>query len=177
MEELYKNARAYYEAAPEKIRRLANEFFAEMDRDGDRKVKLHEYLPFMKARGYAQMSNPRFFSMLDIGEKGYLQFWDVMALYYIVISGRPFCDGCGVFVIGTFFTCMKCFNDSKAVISTTSCTSSTNSTFNICSGCFQKGSYIHDHKEFLDNFLLLQFGRVGASLKEQHDLESHKVKN
>ncbi|GKC17150.1 serine/threonine-protein phosphatase [Tanacetum coccineum] len=60
--------------------------------DGDGKIDQKEFLEFMWDEGCLQMKNPSFFKQLDLDGNGTLDFVDVMTLYYIVKSGRPFCD-------------------------------------------------------------------------------------
>ncbi|KAF3457587.1 hypothetical protein FNV43_RR02245 [Rhamnella rubrinervis] len=108
MEELHKTAEIHYNVSPENIRKLANEFYREMDQNDDAQVSLQD--------------------------------------------GRPFCDGCGVFINGTFFTCAECFGKKT-------------STFNVCVDCLGCGSFVHNHKNFVDNFFLLESKRK-AGLSE-----------
>ncbi|XP_068331355.1 uncharacterized protein [Pyrus communis] len=77
-----------------------------------------------------------------------------MTLFYIVYSGKPFCNGqCRKFIKGVYFACVKCFDDYA--------TDATN-TFNVCPACYADGKYVHGHDKFLDNFLLLQRNRMTA---------------
>ncbi|KAL5542419.1 hypothetical protein UlMin_010129 [Ulmus minor] len=141
MEQLHKIAQAYYHAAPENIKQSAKEFIKRMDTNGDGNVKLHEFLAFTKKEGYVQMSNPHFFNDLIWNDS--FGFWEGMTLYYIVQSGRPFCDGCGTFIKGMYFTCVQCFEKGKS--------------FNIGISCFGSRSYVHEHQDqFLDNFYCLR---------------------
>ncbi|CBI23728.3 unnamed protein product, partial [Vitis vinifera] len=139
-------ADAYYKAGAEDIKQLAHDFFNSMDLNGDRRVILREYLAFTEKRGYIRMSNQEWFRKLDKDRKGSLGFHDVMTLCYIVKSGRPFCKGCGEFMSGVFFTCVKCFDHSP-------------SCFSVCLQCYESNNIEHEHKEFLDNFALLEAKR------------------
>ncbi|KAL5542411.1 hypothetical protein UlMin_010121 [Ulmus minor] len=156
MEELHLLAKIYYRTAPQNIKQYADEFFREMDINKDGKVKLHEFLAFMKNGGYFQMYNPHFFDDLKTTEHDYIRFWEVMTLYYILVSRRPFCDGCGTFIKGTFFTCVTCFESDKK-------------SFNICINCFDHGPYNHEHdrSQYLDNFLLLERSRAIAEYQRK----------
>ncbi|KAL5542771.1 hypothetical protein UlMin_010481 [Ulmus minor] len=154
MKELHKIAWAYYEVgAPENIKEEVREFFRKMactkkEDQLDHKVKLRKFLAFTEKEGLSKMSNSKFFKDLIFTEgNDYIGFWEIVTLYYILVSGRPFCDGCGNFIKGTFFTCGKCFH-------------SKNASFNICVSCFEKQKYKHEHKDqFLDNVLLLELSR------------------
>ncbi|KAF3457572.1 hypothetical protein FNV43_RR02230 [Rhamnella rubrinervis] len=112
----HKNAELFYNVSPENIRKLANEFYREMDQNDDGQVSLQE----------------------------------------------PFCDGCGVFINGMFFTCAECFGKKT-------------STFNVCVDCLGCGSFVHNHKNFVDNFFLLESKRK-AGLSEVK-FETRQTKN
>ncbi|PQP94086.1 uncharacterized protein Pyn_25905 [Prunus yedoensis var. nudiflora] len=152
MEELRQTAFAYYKDAPEQIRRWVDEFFLEMDHDGDDQVSLHEFLTYMEMHeDCMHLSNPRFFDELKKEGSEELDFLDVVTLFYIVYSGKPFCNGdCKKFVKGVYFTCVKCFDHASDAAN----------TFNVCTACYVDGKYVHGHKKFLDNFLLLQTKRM-----------------
>ncbi|KAF5950600.1 hypothetical protein HYC85_012593 [Camellia sinensis] len=78
---------------------------------------------------------------------------EVMSLYYIIKSGRPFCEGCDEFIPGMFFTCSECFENG------------TNNPFCVCPMCFENERFIHpSHKSnlFLDNYTLLEAKRQSA---------------
>ncbi|KAI5348193.1 hypothetical protein L3X38_001080 [Prunus dulcis] len=154
MEELRQTAFAYYKDAPEQIRRLVDEFFLEIDHDGDDRVSLHEFLTYMEMHeDCTHLSNPRFFDELKKEASEELDFLDVVTLFYIVYSGKPFCNGdCKKFVKGVYFTCVKCFDHASDAAN----------TFNVCTACYVDGKYVHGHKKFLDNFLLLQTKRMEA---------------
>lgn len=167
MDELHKTAEAYYNVSTENIKKRANEFFREMDQNDDGQVSLQEYLAFMKNQRYTNMNNPYFFKKLSKqgNDETYLTFLEVMTLFYIIESGRPFCDGCGDFISGMFFTCVECFESKR-------------STFNVCVDCFICGNYVHNHKDFMDNFLLLESKRkVGVEGGKSGTREMEVTKN
>ncbi|XP_042034549.1 platelet binding protein GspB-like isoform X2 [Salvia splendens] len=120
-----------------------------MDLDGNREINLDEFLSFMRQQGYyKKMQNCSFFQMLDTSGRGTLAFMDVITFYYIIKSGRPFCDSCHRFIPGTFFSCVKCFNQLR-------------DSFTLCTSChLNTNKYHHKHDGrsalFLDNFTLLQ---------------------
>ncbi|KAK9906027.1 hypothetical protein M0R45_000106 [Rubus argutus] len=76
-------------------------------------------------------------------------------------SGRPFCNGhCKNFIKGSYFTCVKCYDNSS-------------DTFNVCAACYLDGKYVHQHRNFLDNYLLPEAKRREAlSLKLQREASS-----
>ncbi|XP_058203132.1 uncharacterized protein LOC131317616 isoform X2 [Rhododendron vialii] len=93
------------------------------------------------------MGSSQFFKELDNNNNGTLEFMEVMALFYIIKSGRPFCGGCGEFIPDMYFTCSVCFD-------------SGNDLFCICSNCFQRNDFSHHHSQFLDNYALLEAKRM-----------------
>ena len=163
MEELLKTAQIYYKSSSTDLKELAHKFFKSLDFDGDEKVSLHEFLGFMREEGHKKMSNRHFFKELDKDGSGTLEFMEVMALYYIIKSGRPFCEGCNTFIPGMFFTCTECYENIP-------------DSFSLCPDCFNNGQYIHDHKQFLDNYALLEAKRKEAidKRKEAH-ASQHQV--
>lgn len=123
MEELHDIATAHYEAGNRKVQELAHEFFDSMDTDGDGHVDLPEFLIFMRQEGYAHLGNPHFFNELDRDGDGSLDFFEVMTVYYIIKSGRPFCSWCGNFIPGIFFSCAECYKSPRG-------------SFNLCRVCY-----------------------------------------
>lgn len=102
---LSKIAKSHRAASPE-VKSMAEDFFGSMDADGDWRVEIEEFLSFVREQGYAHMHNNTFFKELDIDGNGSLGFWEVMTLYYIIKSGRPFCGRCGDFIPGIYFSCV-----------------------------------------------------------------------
>ncbi|KAK4405991.1 hypothetical protein Sango_0605600 [Sesamum angolense] len=164
MEKLREIARAHYRAGSLKVQDLAYEFFKTMDTNGDGRVDLSEFLTFMRHEGYSQMHSPYFFNELDHDGNGALDFSEVMTLYYIIKSGRPFCDGCGNFIPGIFFSCVECFKNPQ-------------SPFNLCHDCYRSAICNHNHDgrvQFLDNYTLLEAKRDEA-LAQTAGINSNKV--
>ncbi|KAK6914168.1 EF-hand domain [Dillenia turbinata] len=149
MESLRKIATTYYNKGSEHVKQLVKEFFNSMDINGDGQISLHEFLSFMKEEGYSQMSNPFFFKVLDKDGNNILDFDEVLMLYYVMRSGRRFCEGCGCFLDGMYLTCVSCFETDAH-------------SFCICFDCYCDNKYIHKHSNFLDNFALLEMKRQEA---------------
>ncbi|KAF7150274.1 hypothetical protein RHSIM_Rhsim02G0044800 [Rhododendron simsii] len=150
MEVLVTTARLYYNKSSVDIKRAAYEFFLSLDINNDGKVCLHGFLGFMRDKGQVKMGSSQFFKELDKDNNGTLEFMEVMALYYIIKSGRPFCGGCDEFIPGMYFTCSICFNNG-------------NDLFCVCPNCFQGEHYRHEHAQFLDNYALLETKRMHGS--------------
>ncbi|KAK6161190.1 hypothetical protein DH2020_004571 [Rehmannia glutinosa] len=145
-------AKSHYRAGSPEVQALAHKFFKSLDTDGDGRVDLPEFLSFMRQEGYAQMRNPYFFKELDRDGNGTLDFWEVMTLYYIIKSGRPFCDWCGNFIPGIFFSCVECFKRPE-------------SSFSLCRDCYRSEKCSHNHygkTQFLDNYTLLEAQKDSA---------------
>ncbi|XP_048430560.1 uncharacterized protein LOC103942366 [Pyrus x bretschneideri] len=155
MEDLRRTAFAYYKYAPTDVQRLVDETFYEMDLDKNDRVSWQEFTKYMEMHGDCKhLCNSLFFDELKKEGHEELDFMDVMSLFYIVYSGKPFCNGqCRKFIKGVYFACVKCFDDDA--------TDATN-TFNVCPACYVDGKYVHGHDKFLDNFLLLQRNRMTA---------------
>ncbi|XP_076885914.1 uncharacterized protein LOC143535582 [Bidens hawaiensis] len=118
-----------------------------MDTDGDGKINQREFMEFMKAEGRDQMPSPGILNQLDLDRDGFLDFFEVMTLYYIMKSGRPFCRHCERFIASTYLTCVGCLEDPNS------------QSFHLCLGCY--GSQVCDHTHndmsyFLDNYSLLE---------------------
>ncbi|CAL5337352.1 unnamed protein product [Camellia sinensis] len=147
-------AEIYFNTSSENLKQLIEDFFNSMDEDHDKKVSLSEFLNNMKEEGLVKAENPpEMFKALDVNHDGSLDFKEVMALYYVIKSGRPFCGGCGKFIPGMFFSCSICFDNED-------------DKFCVCPKCFsnENKSYTHKHMpgHFLDNFALLEAKRKMA---------------
>jgi hypothetical protein len=154
MDDLHKIARAYHTTANEESKLQGKIFFERMDHDGSGGITIQEYLAYMKRKRYTKMANRPFFDYLNKSRTGKLDFMEVMTLFYIIKSGRKICDGCGGLLKGTFFSCTDCFaNDDES--------------FNLCSKCFTERKYVHPHKHFLDNYIILESMKVKLEEKEK----------
>ncbi|KAK9182499.1 hypothetical protein WN944_025644 [Citrus x changshan-huyou] len=160
MEALRKVALAYYNSGTDEERRLFNQFFQSMDKDGNRRVSYREFSDFMSLQADDENMRTRdFFNQLDIDGSGRLDFKEVLTLYYILKSRRPICGRCKIFITNEYFACMRCFETGSAA-------------YSICLECFgDKGSLNHNHVRsyFVDNFSLLE------SLRKK-PLPNHQLK-
>ena len=155
MEDLRQTALAYFKDASKELQLLVDEYFSEMDADGNDRVSLQEFTEYMERyEDCKHLCNSLFFDELKKEGHEELDFMDVITLFYIVYSGKPFCNGqCKKFIKGVYFTCVECFDDYS--------TDATN-TFNVCPACYADGKYVHGHDKLLDSFLLLQSKRMTA---------------
>ncbi|OMO53828.1 hypothetical protein CCACVL1_28298 [Corchorus capsularis] len=149
MDEVRKIAEAYYLAGPDEVRNAAHEFFDKMDEDKDEYISQEEFATFLEQLGDKKLETSPVFWLLDSMGDEKLNFMDIMALYYLIKSGRPFCNGanCGELITGVYFSCIECFYNSKG--------------FCICTECFKKKNHDQSHR-FLDNFTLLECVRQTA---------------
>ncbi|KAJ9540155.1 hypothetical protein OSB04_026661 [Centaurea solstitialis] len=151
MEELMEIAKAYYEKSSNEHQKLARDFFYAMDHDGDGKIDQKEFIEFLIDEGYSQITRLSFFRQLDLDGNGTLDFYEVMTLYYILKSGRPFCDKCKMFIPNTYFTCVGCLEDGGGV-----------SSVHLCLPCYTAQRCDHTHNglsRYVDNYSLLEVMR------------------
>ncbi|KAL5542397.1 hypothetical protein UlMin_010107 [Ulmus minor] len=147
MEELRQIALTYHSAATKEVKDMVEEFYKEMDPKDNGYVKFKEFSAYMETNRRQDLSSEEFFDKLK--QPGYEELYieDVITLFYIINSKRPFCGGkCREFVPGMYFTCVKCFDGSG-------------STFSVCPRCFDGEQYKHEHKEFLDPMVILHLKR------------------
>ncbi|KAL6292319.1 hypothetical protein ACE6H2_000461 [Prunus campanulata] len=161
MDELRQIALAYYKDVPEHMKMWVNEFMSEIDKDGNEKVSLQEFLAYMGMyEDSKHLCTPSFFDELKQEGREELEFPDLLALFYIVSTGRPF-GHCKNFLKGGYFTCVQCFFHSPK-------------SFDLCADCYLNGMYVHHHKSFLDNFLVLKTKKttVGDNLNQHGEASS-----
>lgn len=90
-----------------------------------------------------------FFRMIDTDGNGLLDWREFVTLYY-VIKSRPQCNRCWRIVTGLYFCCVRCWemhvSSGRAAVQ----------PYELCSDCYYSKNFIHEHQEFLDNFVLLR---------------------
>ncbi|KAK9179500.1 hypothetical protein WN943_028702 [Citrus x changshan-huyou] len=117
MEALRKVALAYYNSGTDEERRLFNQFFQSMDKDGNRRVSYREFSDFMSQKAHDENMRTRdFFNQLDIDGSGRLDFKEVLTLYYILKSRRPICGRCRIFITNEYFACMSQVPEAPEVV-------------------------------------------------------------
>nr|GMD59806.1 Ca2+ sensor (EF-Hand superfamily) [Ipomoea batatas] len=160
MDHLQQIAKAYYLAGSPELQTGVQELFNTLDSDGDGHIEKDEFICVLtqdsvdEERDVEKCRN--LFDELDIDGNGTLDFWEVMTLFYIHMSKRPSCDGCGKFIPATFFTCVECHSDPH------------HTQFDLCIGCYEnRRSSGHKHQgkpaTFLDNYTLLDVKRSSSS--------------
>lgn len=154
---------AYYKDAPEDMKICVHEFLSEIDPDESEKVSLQQFLAYMGMhKDLKHLCTPSFFNELKQKGREELWFMDLLALFYIASTKRPFCNGdCKNFIKGGYFTCVQCFYHHSP------------ENFDLCADCYLEGKYVHPHKNFLDNFLMLKTKRtVGDNLNQHREASS-----
>ncbi|XP_061987657.1 uncharacterized protein LOC133706196 [Populus nigra] len=145
MEEIRRAAVAYYEHLSENNKKLARKTFKSMDKNGDGKISLLEYVGYLKKNKATDFIHPGIFTAVDKDGNGSLDFEEAIVLFYIMQSGRAIsCQSCEKFLAGAYFSCSQCFfNDSV-------------STYEICCECYGRKNFTHhDGAIFCDNYTLL----------------------
>ncbi|KAB5534790.1 hypothetical protein DKX38_017876 [Salix brachista] len=152
MEEIHRTAEAYYENLSVEKKRKAKRFFDELDKDGDERINLDEYMEFLKNDKNTVLTDPRFFNNLDMNSDGSLDYNEAIVLFYIMQSGRAlFCKSCDTFLAGAYFSCSQCFFKDSI------------SSYEICCDCYAGKKFTDHHSDaiFFDNYtLLLQSRRM-----------------
>ncbi|KAL5712339.1 hypothetical protein ACHQM5_014525 [Ranunculus cassubicifolius] len=152
MEETREVAMAYYSNSSEETKKLAKDFFHDMDKDQDGKISIKEFDEFLKEK------SPRLksvlFSEIDKDGDGFLDFEEVILFYYIAKFRRFWCDVCKTSLQGVFFTCSECF---------------LKGSYDLCLPCYQTMKFQHEHKVFLDNYVMLDLAQNELSKKKMGD--------
>ncbi|KAL0456892.1 UNVERIFIED_CONTAM: hypothetical protein Slati_1028400 [Sesamum latifolium] len=141
MEGMRQIATAYYERASEEEKESAEEFFRKLDVNGDGRVSLLE----LKRSVGSWLSTETVFKQLDENGDGTLDFYEVLAVYYIVNKvNLHVCNGCLGLLVGPYFSCLLCLGKSP-------------DTFDLCCNCYRRGTVAHEHssKYLLDHHSLL----------------------
>ncbi|KAH6810307.1 hypothetical protein C2S51_024069 [Perilla frutescens var. frutescens] len=145
MEQIREVAMAYYTGSTAEEKQLAREFFSSLDVDGDGRVSLSEYKSLL---GSSNSGDKLLFDKVDENGDGTLDFEEVLTLYYMAKACIRNCDGCGNFLLGSYFSCLLCEKDSP---------------YDLCCACYGGGKFHHHHstENFLDDrsmrLLLIHF--------------------
>ncbi|KAH8480925.1 hypothetical protein Peur_062283 [Populus x canadensis] len=168
MEEIRRAAVACYEHLPGKNKKLVRTTFKSMDKNGDGKISLLEYVDYLKKKKATDFIHPSIFTAVDKDGNGSLDFEEAIVLFYIMNSGRAIiCRSCKTFLAGAYFSCSQCFfNDSV-------------SPYEICCACYGGNNFTHHGDAiFCDNYTLLRLSRSviqEAPIKKRRKVvKSHK---
>nr|GME14871.1 Ca2+ sensor (EF-Hand superfamily) [Ipomoea batatas] len=138
MEKLGRIAKAHHKAASQKIKNAADDFCRSMFRQAGNGHSLtqNDFLAVMMKKGYPQYADRDLFQMLA-KDGNHMTMSEALTLYYIVLSGRPFCSGCEHFIPDMFFCCSKCPAAKYA----------------LCLGCYESEAYLRHkrNKHFGEN--------------------------
>jgi len=150
MEGIRQAAVAYYEHLPEEKMKSAEDTFRAMDKNGDGKISLREYVDYLTNSNNAVFTHPNIFRALDKDNNGSLDFGEAIVLYYILFSGRALlCKCCDTFLADVYFSCFQCF-----------CLDESPSTYDLCCACYRGKRFTHhDDAIFWDNYTLLSQSR------------------
>ncbi|KAL8100570.1 uncharacterized protein LOC141682786 isoform X2 [Apium graveolens] len=150
MNNLQALAEVHYRKGSESTKESANRFFQGMQKDRNGKVDYVEFKNYLTSNGHGYYAKRVLFNRLT--SNGLLGFWEVMTLYYIIGTRRPFCKKCDNFMAGDYFACVKCFEGSRH-------------PYRICIRCYGRPATDHKHgscdrPKFLDNNAMLAAGRL-----------------
>lgn len=167
MEDLRQTAMAYYRMANDNIKFVVQDFYEAMHPNDNGGVGFMKFSEYMKTLRIENMSSMEFYDELKQPQNNELYLDDIITLFYIIHSQRPFCQGqCKKFVKGIYFTCVECFDVDHG---------QSGPPFSVCSQCFNGQNFKHQHKEFMDPSVLLircrsrvnSQGRTGTELVRQ----------
>nr|GMD75434.1 Ca2+ sensor (EF-Hand superfamily) [Ipomoea batatas] len=140
IEKLAYIAQAHYNAAPQKIRDSADKFFWSMVKQrGKTRVTMEDFVESMKEKRYPEYAHPDLFQILVKDRNLGMDITESRTLYYIVLTGKPFCNWCNCFIPDLYFCCSKCSARSYA----------------LCLHCYSTKAYVkHSHYTDDDVFFL-----------------------
>ncbi|KAG9148774.1 hypothetical protein Leryth_018095 [Lithospermum erythrorhizon] len=166
MEELHEIASAHIKGGPEELQEASEEFFDALDTDGDGEIDYEEFMSFMEeGGGYPRDLCEALFDQLDEEEDGTLDFDKISTLFYILKSGRPFCDACDNFIPGVYFTCVTCFQRPGQ-------------SFDVCLRCYKRRRWEHYHRDgvcFVDCFAMLHGMRESMLMANEPEMSNEMV--
>ncbi|XP_031099016.1 uncharacterized protein LOC116002967 [Ipomoea triloba] len=127
-------AQAHYNAAPQKIRDSADKFFWSMVQRRKTTVTMEDFVESMKEKRYPEYAHPELFQMLVKDRNLGMDITESRTLYYIVLTGKPFCSWCKCFIPDIYFCCSKCSARSYA----------------LCLHCYSTKAYVN-HRHYRDD--------------------------
>ncbi|KAI8566567.1 hypothetical protein RHMOL_Rhmol02G0050400 [Rhododendron molle] len=145
MEEMRESAMAYYANMSKKKQKKFQKFYKSIDKNGDGRVNIHEYLDFLKKNDHSLQHKTNLFKLLNKNNDGTLDFDDSVTFFYMLTSNRiAICKGCESYLLGLHFLCVECHKVNKK------------KSYDLCSSCYRNKKFTHAHSSFLDNYALLR---------------------
>nr|GMC95427.1 Ca2+ sensor (EF-Hand superfamily) [Ipomoea batatas] len=172
MEKLARIAKAHHKAASREIKNAADEFCRSVFRQAGNGHSLSEndFLAVMMKKGFPQYADRDLFRMLQAKDGNHhMTMSEALTLYYVVLSGRPFCSSCEHFIPDMFFCCSKCPAAKYA----------------LCLGCYESEAYLRHKRNkhvgendvfFLDYTVLHTGCYSAAPTPQSPNLQTHEDK-
>ncbi|KAH7858446.1 hypothetical protein Vadar_023956 [Vaccinium darrowii] len=140
MEEMRLAAMAHYANMSDKKQKEAMKFFNSIEKSGDGAVSTKEFLDFIRKKGFEIELPQNVFKLLDENNNGTLSFEECVTFFYMIKYKKfAFCKGCGIYLSGIRFVCVKCYKADKE------------KTYDLCCSCYRNKNHSHAHTKFLDN--------------------------
>ncbi|KAL1536166.1 hypothetical protein AAHA92_28857 [Salvia divinorum] len=121
-----------YERAGQSEKTQASEFYEKLRSKRDGKIRVADF----KRGVESALSNDKVFKELDFDRDGFLDFVDVLLLFYHSVKKAIAilrCGGCSILIFGTAYSCFECFFNSA------------DRRFALCSDCYDTGNFPHRH--------------------------------
>ncbi|KAA8527822.1 hypothetical protein F0562_035309 [Nyssa sinensis] len=157
MEETREAALAIYERGSSVVKQRAWEVFCSIDANRDGRINYYELWDHFAQRGCSNFEKfPTFFNELDGNGDGFLDFFEFLALFYMMFNlGIPSCAVCRVYLKSVYFTCLHCNRHNP-------------NSYDLCPSCYRSGRYFHEHNLFVDNNSLFHSYRQQVKHHEGH---------
>ena len=147
MEEIRRAGQAHYDNMSSLEKEMVKQMFASHAANGEGRISRQDvFIQFANSMPTSNIAS--FFSMIDKDNNGFLDFSEFVTLHYVTHS-RPPCNCCKKIVNGLYFCCERCWEmhvRSRVEFQ----------PYELCSECYYGKRFIHEHHEFLDNFMLLR---------------------
>ncbi|KAH7858979.1 hypothetical protein Vadar_030101 [Vaccinium darrowii] len=114
MEEMRGAAMAHYANMSDKKQKEVVKFFNSIDKSGDGVVSNEEFFNFIRKKGFEMEMPQNVFKLLDENNDGTLSFEECVTFFYMIKYKKfAFCKGCGIYLSGIHFVCVKCHEADK----------------------------------------------------------------
>ncbi|XXG43832.1 hypothetical protein AAC387_Pa01g3782 [Persea americana] len=163
MEEIRRAGQGHYDNMSSLEKEMVKQMFASHAANGEGRISRQDvFIQFANSMPTSNIAS--FFSMIDKDNNGFLDFSEFVTLHYVTHS-RPPCNCCKKIVNGLYFCCERCWEmhvRSRVEFQ----------PYELCSECYYGKRFIHEHHEFLDNFMLLRSEANRHSRKKEKVLEA-----